>query len=49
MTFSGADGKTETMDVYEFKSGGGVLMGMYNTDEVGSRVGGRSLNMQQIP
>jgi len=33
MTFSGADGKTEVMDVYEFKQGGGVLMGMYNTDE----------------
>jgi len=33
ITFTGADGKAEAMDVYEFKNGGGVLMGMYNTDE----------------
>ena len=32
MVFDGADGKT-TLDVYEFKAGG-VMMGMYNTDEV---------------
>ena len=34
MTFEGCDGKTEQMEVFEFQNGGGVLMGMYNTDEV---------------
>jgi isocitrate dehydrogenase len=33
MSFTGADGKVHQMDVFEFKETGGVLMGMYNTDE----------------
>lgn len=26
-------GEKQVMEVYNFKSGGGVMMGMYNTDE----------------
>lgn len=32
LVFTGADGKVEKYEVYDFKSGG-VVMGMYNTDE----------------
>ena len=34
MVYTPADGgEKQTFEVYDFKSGGGVLMGMYNTDE----------------
>src|ERR1041385_3691378 len=33
MKFEGADGKVLDFEVFNFKSGGGVAMGMYNTDE----------------
>ena len=32
MTFTPEDGSPQSFDVYDFK-GGGVAMGMYNTDE----------------
>jgi len=33
LVFKPANGKEQVTDVYEFKKGGGVVMGMYNTDE----------------
>lgn len=33
MVFTGADGKVETHEVYNFTGQGGVALGMYNTDE----------------
>jgi len=32
LVFEGADGESQTYDVFEFKNGGGVGMAMYNTD-----------------
>ena len=34
MTFTPNGGETKKMEVFEFKDGGGVGIGMYNTDEV---------------
>ncbi len=33
IVFTGEGGKTEEYDLFTFKKGGGVIMGMYNTDE----------------
>jgi isocitrate dehydrogenase len=33
LVFTPANGNAEEWDLYEFKSGGGVVMGMYNTDQ----------------
>ena len=35
MVFTPTNGDITKMEVYNFKDGGGVGMGMYNTDEVG--------------
>ena len=35
MIFTPSNGEAQKMEVYTFKDGGGVGMGMYNTDEVG--------------
>ncbi len=34
LVYTAAGGKEQRMQLFDFKEGGGVIMGMYNTDEV---------------